>query len=54
MLSTEVIAEIIKQMKEEIRTGNAHYTLYELLSDGTTKYADKVMPVINIHNPTPL
>ena len=54
MLSVEVIAEIIKQMKEEIRTGNAHYTLYELLSDGTTKYADKVMPVIHMHDPTPL
>ena len=54
ILSREIIAEIIRQMKEEIKAGNADFTLYELLEDGTVSHVDKIMENINTFEPTPL
>ena len=54
ILSREIIAEIIRQMKEEIKAGNADFTLYELLEDGTVSHVDKIMENINTFDPTPL
>lgn len=54
LLSREIIAEIIRQMKEEIKAGNADFTLYELLEDGTVSHVDKIMENINTFDPTPL
>ena len=54
LLSREIIAEIIRQMKEEIKAGNADFTLYELLEDGTVSHIDKIMENINTFDPTPL
>ena len=53
-LSREIIEEIIRQMKEEIKAGNADFTLYELLEDGTVSHVDKIMENINTFDPTPL
>ena len=53
-LSREIIEEIIRQMKAEIKAGNADFTLYELLEDGTVSHVDKIMENINTFDPTPL
>jgi hypothetical protein len=41
-------------MKAEIKAGNADFTLYELLEDGTVSHVDKIMENINTFDPTPL
>ena len=55
-LSKEIIEEIIRQMKEEVKSGNANFTLYTLLDDGTTsdKYANRTIEKIEDYDPTPL